>query len=57
LETSGEASGFFSCSALLKVDENLTCETEAKAMKEIKDDKLFYLEFFQYLKGELASAE
>jgi hypothetical protein len=44
LEASGEASSFFSCLALLKVDENLTCETEyqAKAMKEIKDDKLFY---------------
>jgi hypothetical protein len=59
LETSGEESSFFLCLALLKVDENLTCETEyqAKAMKEFKDDMLCYLENFQDLKGESASAE
>jgi hypothetical protein len=59
LKTSGEANSFFLCLALLKVDEYLTYETEyqAKALKEIKDDMLFYLEIFQVMKGESASAE
>jgi hypothetical protein len=54
---SGEESSFFSCLALLEVDEYLTCEIEyqAKALKEIKDDMFFNLEIFQDMKGESAS--
>jgi hypothetical protein len=59
LEISGEANSFFSCLALLNIDEYLTCETEyqTKALKEIKDDMLFNLEILQEMKGESASAE
>jgi hypothetical protein len=59
LETFGEANSFFLCLALSNVDEYLTYETEyqAKALKEIKDAMFFYLETFQDMKGESASAE